>query len=109
MNLLEKLECIKRIDQLIRLKATGKPKEFAKRLKVSRSNLYYIIEFMKNQGAEIYYCSERESFCYEKEVYFYFGFFMEKTQLKGIKGGQQYFFEDFFRSPKFLDWGGVDL
>ena len=109
MNLLEQINRIERLDQLIRMKATGTPKQIAKRLNVSRSTLYNLLGFMKNQGVEIYYCSTYQSFCYKQEVYFCFGFTIEKVQLRRVKGGMQNIFCDFFGSPEFLDWGKVDL
>ena len=88
MNLLQKIRQIERVDQLIRLKATGTPKDFAKRLNVSKSTLYNILEFIKNQGVEIYYCPNRQSFCYKTDVYFCFGFSVEKVNLRQVKGGK---------------------
>lgn len=85
MNLLHQIKRIERIDQLIRMKATGSPKELAKRLEISRSTLYNILDFMKTQGVEIYYCAERQSFCYKKDVYFCFGFSVEKVKLNWIR------------------------
>jgi len=74
MNLLTQIRRLERLDQLIRMKATGTPKELAKRLEVSRSTLYNILEFIKTQGVEVYYNAERQSFCYKTEVYFVLDF-----------------------------------
>jgi len=59
MNFLTQIRRLERLDQLIRMKATGTPKELAKRMQVSRSTLYNILEFIKMQGVEIYYSPER--------------------------------------------------
>lgn len=109
MNLLHQIQRIERLDQLIRLKATGTPKELAKRLKVSRSTLYNILEFIKMQGVEVYYCSNRQSFCYKTEVYFCFGFSVEKVKLRQIQGGKGNNFWNFLRSPEFLDYEDLHL
>lgn len=105
MNLLKQINRIERIDQLIRMKATGTPQELAKRLSISRSTLYNILEFMKSQGGKVYYCQTKQSFCYEKEVHFYFGFSPEKIKLKRVVGGKQIF----FRNPDLLDWEQLHL
>ena len=100
MNLLKQINRIEQIDQLIRLKATGTPQELAKRLSISRSTLYNILDFMKSQGVEIYYSPTNQSFCYEKKVHFYFGFSLEKVRLRRIIGGKKLI----FRSPVLLDF-----
>jgi len=84
MTFLEKLNLIERIDQLIRLKATGSTSDLANRLGVARSTVYEIIETMKSMGAEIKYCRIRRSFYYTKEVVLSIGFADENK----IKGGQ---------------------
>lgn len=104
MNLLKQIRRIERLDQLIRMKATGTPENLAKRLNISRSTLYNIIDFIKNQGVEIRYCSNRQSFYYEKDVHFYFGFSFDKVQLRGVVGGEQNIFLDFIVSPELLDY-----
>lgn len=105
MNLLEQINRIERLDQLIRMKATGTPAQLASRLKISKRTLYNILDFIKRQGAEVYYCRTQQSFCYQKDVYFHFGFTVEKVHLRRIKGGEKYF----FGSAKFLHWGKVYL
>jgi len=43
------------MDQLIYLKSTGSPEEFAELLNVSIRTLYYYLKIMKELGAEIKY------------------------------------------------------
>ncbi|MEM8527240.1 MAG: HTH domain-containing protein [Bacteroidota bacterium] len=74
MKLLEDLKRIERVDRLIRLKATGSPKELAVRLGISKRSIYNIIENMKAMGASIYYCHRQRSYCYERELEFIYGF-----------------------------------
>jgi transcriptional antiterminator len=109
MSLITQIRRIERVDQLIRLKATGTATELAKRIGTSKRTVYNIIEFMENEGADIYYNSEKKSFCYKKDLYFYFGFSTERVQLKRIKGGTQNNFLSFFESAKFLHFEGVSL
>lgn len=109
MNLLHQIKRIERLDQLIRMKATGSPQKLAQRMNISRRTLYNILEFMKTQGAEIYYCVDRQSFCYKKEVYFYFGFSLEKVKLKQIQGGKGNNFLEFWESAEFLHYKDLHL
>ena len=68
------LKRISRIDKLIKLKATGTPKIFAKMLGISERTLYDVIKDMKELGAPVYYSPERQSYCYKHNVEFVFGF-----------------------------------
>ena len=74
MTFIERLKCLDRLDQLIRLKATGSPRELAERLGISKRSIHNLLEDMKNLGASIYYCSQRRSYCYERELEFIYGF-----------------------------------
>ncbi len=69
------LDCSKRrrrMDHLIRQKATGQPSDFAKRLGVSRATLYRNITELKNEGAHIQYSKEDQTFFYEEPFVFVF-------------------------------------
>lgn len=74
MKWLKGLELVERIDQLIRLKATGTSQELAGKLGISRSTVYAYLTLMKELGAPLYYCKKTRSFCYSYEVRFIFGF-----------------------------------
>lgn len=64
-----------RIDQLIRMKATGQPHELADRLEVSPSTLYEYIDIMRNVLlAPIRYCNIRRSYVYESDGKLFIGF-----------------------------------
>ncbi len=63
-----KLQQIARLDQLIRLKATGSPAKLAERCGVTKRMVYEYIRFMKDElKAPISYCKERESYIYTEE------------------------------------------
>jgi len=74
MNLIERLQLLERCDGLIRRKATGKPKAFAKRLGVSKSTLYETLNLMRAMGGPIAYCNSRGCYFYTYETVFHFGF-----------------------------------
>lgn len=65
MELICYLQCLKRMGSLIRIKSTGCPSSFAKRLGASQASLYRYLNDLKNFGAPIQYCKERESYMYE--------------------------------------------
>ncbi len=71
MKFIENIKRLERIDQLIRLKATGCPHDLAQRLNISESQLYTILKFMKeDMGAPIFYSKEECSYCYHTSVKF---------------------------------------
>jgi predicted DNA-binding transcriptional regulator YafY len=72
--MLRQIERMQYIDQLIRLKSTGCPEDFAEKLGVSRRQLFNIIEELKILGAPIYYNKEYKSYCYEYQVRLLFDF-----------------------------------
>ena len=68
------IERIQRMHKLIQCKQTGPPDCFAQKLGISRSLVYQLIQELKQMGAPIIYCKYRESFKYQYEVEFKFGF-----------------------------------
>ncbi|WP_158250428.1 hypothetical protein [Aquimarina sp. I32.4] len=68
-----------RIDQLIRLKATGTPLELASKLGVSKTKLYRVIRTMKALNAPMEYDVTLQSYVYVKAVGFKFGFHSRDT------------------------------
>lgn len=72
------VETLKRMDTLIRTKATGTPNELARKLNVSPSTIYEYLLLMKNiLGAPIHYCKIRKSYYYSKRGKLNFGFYYE--------------------------------
>lgn len=72
MKFLDQLQVLDRLDQLIRLKATGNSKDLANRLGISFRNVYNLIAILKDLGAQILYCRVRQSYYYANEVSFNF-------------------------------------
>ncbi|WP_103071661.1 hypothetical protein [Aquimarina sediminis] len=73
--IIRQIEIIERMDQLIRLQATGSPAKFASRLGISKTKLYRIIDTMKKLNAPIKYDIAIQSFVYAEDVGFKFGFY----------------------------------
>lgn len=89
-QLSKQIELIERIDQLIRLNATGTPKALASRLGVSKAKLYRVLDVMKELNAPIVYNIAKQCFIYEDEVRFKCGFYVKSIPEKdalSINGG----------------------
>ncbi len=67
MSLIKYIERLRRMDDLIRRKATGTPDEFANRLGLGKSVLMQELFELKELGAEITYCRVTKSYCYERD------------------------------------------
>lgn len=86
MKFIEYINRLERIDQLIRLKATGSPKTFADKIGVSERYLYELLNVLKKMGAELRYDKYRETYVHKNPCKLKFGF--EMIDKKEIKGGK---------------------
>ncbi|MFO7842183.1 MAG: helix-turn-helix domain-containing protein [Bacteroidales bacterium] len=86
MKLLDQMQRLQRIDQLIRMEATGSPREFAHKLNISVSTLYELLNCMKEIGARIYYNRQKTTYVYEEPCRLIFK--LEKTELGKVYGGK---------------------
>ena len=68
------LNRIQKIDYLIRIKATGSPRQFARKLSISQSTLFKYLGDMKSLGAPIIFSYDRSTYLYETEGFFDFKF-----------------------------------
>ncbi|SEA45848.1 HTH domain-containing protein [Segatella bryantii] len=59
---------LKKFHKLVTNKSTGTPNEFAESLHISRRQLYNIIEWLEDCGADIKYSRTLGSFYYEKTI-----------------------------------------
>jgi hypothetical protein len=59
------LERFRRIDHLIRIRGTGTPAEFAKKLDLSESMLFEYLNVLKDEGAPISYDKFKKFYYYE--------------------------------------------
>src|SRR5437899_2833143 len=88
MSLLKYLERAKRIDDLIRRKATGNAEEFSHKLGISRSVLMEHIRDLRDLGAPIRFCDIRHSYYYEEE----FSFIIRgRAEMSKVVGGKIFF------------------
>ena len=67
MSLLKYIDRLKRMDDLIRRKATGTPEEFSQKLNVSRSQLLQDLKELKELGAPVDFCRITQSYYYTRK------------------------------------------
>jgi len=91
---------IRRMDRLIRMKATGNYLEFAGKLEISPAKLYRLLDFLKEDlEAPIFYNKHRRSFEYEREGCISLGFGLVPLpgkQMERLSGGSGYNYSDNF-------------
>lgn len=102
MNFVEIIERINRLHKLIEQERTGTPTDLAKKLGISRSTLYNMIEELKSYDAPIEYSRSRGTFYYTKgfdmDIQLSFGKIHDESELKKINGGSKVFHSvHFFR------------
>jgi predicted DNA-binding transcriptional regulator YafY len=99
MILFKQIELLQRIHKLIDLSHTGSPKQFAKRLGISESRLYRIIDEMKDLNVPIDYSRQNETYFYlepfEMDISCTFRRLTDKEQ-KNISAGIPFFSNFFF-------------
>jgi predicted DNA-binding transcriptional regulator YafY len=90
MKLLEQIERINLIHRLTEQRHTGKPEALAKRLNISVSRLYAIIDELRQLGVPILYCRSTCTYyyAYKYEINIAVNFKpLNQTELKIINGG----------------------
>ena len=89
-QLTKQIALLERVDRLIRLRATGKPKKLAECLEVSEATVFRMIETMKELNAPVYYDVVQQSYAYSEPTEFKCGFFMEsldEAAQRNLTGG----------------------
>ena len=90
MKEFENKEFYERIDQLIRMRMSGAPNEFANKLGISESHLYRILNNLKEKAnCPIIFDKGRNSYIYEHDgkLVIKFCYELEKEELQEINGG----------------------
>lgn len=101
MTFLEKINTLNRLDQLIRMKATGSPQALSKKLGVTRKTIYNLINLMKAMKAPVEYCVRSQNFYYAHDCEFMIGF-VNKNKIKGgvmLKDLKNYWSVNFLHNP----------
>ncbi|CAI8208786.1 MAG: Uncharacterised protein [Formosa sp. Hel1_33_131] len=104
MKIIKQLERLRKIHQYIKVANTGTPKEFSKKLNISESQLYNILDDLKIKGFPIEYSRNLRSYTYneecELEIAYSIQLLTSKEKIK-IAGGS---IKNFF-TPMQLEWG----
>ncbi len=109
MQVIKQLNRLKKLDTLIQQAKTGAPDEFANRLGLSRSQLYNILEELKDLGAPIEYNRRLRSFYYRENFQIVTVAYVEFITPQGaerIYGGK---IEENPQRPRKLDGVGRSL
>ena len=64
MKLIEQIERINRLHELIRFRRTGTPQELARRLGLSTSMIYKVMEELRHRGVPIEYSRQLQTYYY---------------------------------------------
>jgi hypothetical protein len=91
MSLLHSIEILRRMDRLIRSKATGGQKEFSDKVGVHRSTLNEYLNEMKTLGFPIRFCNKKRTYYYEEEGKIVNNFFvpsnLSNDEMRKVVGG----------------------
>lgn len=68
MTTIQILNLLERMDQLIRLRATGTPSQFAQKIELSKSMLYIYLDLLRDLGAPIQYSKSEKTYFYAYKV-----------------------------------------
>jgi predicted DNA-binding transcriptional regulator YafY len=79
MSAFKYIERLKQINTLISYARTGTPVEFAKKLNIKRSTLFYYLQEMKEAGLDIKYSAIKQSYYYLNEKRLLITIIDEKT------------------------------
>ena len=105
MQIFNIIQTLERINQLIRLKATGSPSELAEKLSICERQVYRIIDDLKDSGLPIQYSKKRKTYYYTTDVFMKFEVSMiEGEERKKIIGGEEkiFNFNDIFSQTDIL-------
>lgn len=99
MDIYKYFNRVQQLHTLLKRKATGTPRELAKKLKLSeRQTLEYVRE-LKDLGIPIAFCKHQKTYYYEKEVIFKFEFrTLSPDELQNLEGGRSLCSQNLFQS-----------
>ncbi len=108
MEFIRQLERFQLLNKLVREERTGSPEALAKRLGVSRSKLYLMLEELRDQGVEIRFSKKADSFIYRNckgiDVHFSVKVLTERESIELMAGSTNFSLKSIF-----LDGQGINL
>ncbi len=93
MKLIDHIERINRLHELIRYRRTGTPRELAKRLRLSSSMVFKVIEELKLRGAPIKYSRQLKTYYYGRQYLMNIKIdfrFLDEEEMEECRGGNLY-------------------
>ena len=99
MNIISKVAQFQKLNKLIDQEKTGTPTEFAKKLNVSKTKLYELIDEIRSFGKDIKYSRKEKTFYYEDSSKLDIIFslkLIEGEEIKNIYGGSKFSLPSFF-------------
>ncbi|MCG8582281.1 MAG: hypothetical protein MI866_20325 [Bacteroidales bacterium] len=90
MQAIKYFERLKQINELIKRQATGTPKQMSDRLGISVGYLHRLITEIKEKGAPICYCRQKQSYYYRKPFELRVNYsieFISEDESRKINGG----------------------
>lgn len=88
MNFYDKTNLILRLDQMIRLRFRGNADSLSRRLGVSRSTFFRLLDDMRSLNAPIEYDETGKFYYYENVGKFQFGFFRKASNTQNRMGSR---------------------
>lgn len=101
MPIIKYFDRLKRMDDLIRRRATGSPEQFAQKMGMDRSTLMRYLSELKMLDAPIYFDPIKQSYYYEEEVCLELGFKRISKHVMSRKVGGENFNKKFFPVSKY--------
>lgn len=91
MSMLKTKNRIELFDYLVQHQMTGTPSELARKLKMSKRQLYNFLDELKAMSVPVQYCKKQQSYYYEKNGSFVMDFIdpkpLNSDDLMNIRGG----------------------
>ena len=105
IKLFQEINLLAQLNQLIRQKATGTPKQLGRLLRLSERQARRVITDLKDRGVPIEYDKKRRSYFYERPVFMKFEIFVvegeEKTKILGGEKNNFDFLKKFYQTDIF--------
>ena len=90
MKFIDHIERINRLHELIKHRRTGTPVELARRLDLSQSMVFMVMEELKNKGVPIEYSRQLKTYYYSRKYLMNINIdfrIVNEDEIEGFRGG----------------------
>ena len=98
------LHRLRRMHQFIQEEHTGTPAELGTKLNISERSVFLMLDYFKDNGAEINYDRKRKTYFYPKafelKIKFYIKFIDDNDEMRIIEGGKLHSTARILQGPK---------